>query len=152
LVLNLVSRGFKDNDRYNVLYSTPSCYIKAVNEAAAAQDVEFTVKTDDYFPYASDTHAYWAGYFTSRPNLKRNERLGNNLLQVIHPPHQEEFSFTSRYIAGGQTVGFLFKSQRSRSRPRFKLLETGHGNFATSRRHHWNVKRECCPRLHQTLG
>jgi lysosomal alpha-mannosidase len=74
--------GFKDNDRYNVIYSTPSCYIKAVNEAAAAQDVEFTVKTDDYFPYASDTHTYWAGYFTSRPNLKRNERLGNNLLQA----------------------------------------------------------------------
>ena len=28
-------------------------------------------KTDDFFPYGSDSHGYWTGYFTSRPTSKR---------------------------------------------------------------------------------
>ena len=36
----------------------------------------------DFFPYASDPHAYWTGYFTSRPTIKRFERVGNHFLQV----------------------------------------------------------------------
>nr|XP_022916135.1 lysosomal alpha-mannosidase-like [Onthophagus taurus] len=76
--------GFKKlRPDINVIYSTPSCYVKAVNEAAKAQDITYQVKTDDFFPYASDAHSYWTGYFTSRPNSKRNERMGNNFLQVI---------------------------------------------------------------------
>lgn len=39
-------------------------------------------KDDDFFPYATDPHSYWTGYYTSRPSLKRSERLGNNFLQV----------------------------------------------------------------------
>ena len=27
-------------------------------------------KQDDFFPYASDPHAYWTGYFSSRPTSK----------------------------------------------------------------------------------
>ncbi|XP_049836992.1 lysosomal alpha-mannosidase-like isoform X2 [Schistocerca gregaria] len=62
----------------NVLYSTPSCYLKAVNEA----NVTWPLKYDDFFPYGSDYHSYWTGFYTSRPNLKYFERLGNNYLQV----------------------------------------------------------------------
>lgn len=62
----------------NVFYSSPSCYIKALNEA----NQHWPVKTDDFFPYASDPHAYWTGYYTSRPTSKRFERIGNNFLQV----------------------------------------------------------------------
>lgn len=62
----------------NVFYSTPSCYLKALNEA----DVTWTVKTDDFFPYGSDNHAYWTGYFTSRPSLKGYIKMTNNILQV----------------------------------------------------------------------
>ena len=39
-------------------------------------------KLDDFFPYASDPHAYWTGYFTSRPAFKGMIRYGNNILQV----------------------------------------------------------------------
>lgn len=39
-------------------------------------------KSDDFFPYASDNHTFWNGYFVSRPTLKRFERMGNNFLQV----------------------------------------------------------------------
>ncbi|UXI16369.1 Mite allergen Der p7 [Sarcoptes scabiei] len=62
----------------NVFYSTPLCYTKALYD----YNRTWTVKYDDYFPYASDPHAYWTGYFTSRPALKRMERIGNNWLQV----------------------------------------------------------------------
>ncbi|KAG5887527.1 hypothetical protein JTB14_022139 [Gonioctena quinquepunctata] len=71
-------RGFKDNTEFNVIYSTPSCYVKAVNEA----NPNLTLKTDDFFPYTSADHEVWAGYFTSRPNSKRFERIGHNILQA----------------------------------------------------------------------
>lgn len=64
---------------FNVFYSTPSCYLKAVNDIGIA----WPTKDDDFFPYGSDSHSYWTGYFTSRPTLKFFERLGNNFLQVV---------------------------------------------------------------------
>ena len=42
----------------------------------------WTSKTDDFFPYATDPHSIWTGYFTSRPVLKRYERYSNNVLQI----------------------------------------------------------------------
>ncbi|XP_050319281.1 lysosomal alpha-mannosidase isoform X2 [Bactrocera neohumeralis] len=62
----------------NLLYSTPSCYLKSLHDAG----ISWPTKDDDFFPYASDPHAYWTGYFTSRPTLKRYERVGNHFLQV----------------------------------------------------------------------
>jgi Alpha mannosidase middle domain/Glycosyl hydrolases family 38 N-terminal domain len=51
----------------NLFYSTPSCYLKSLQESG----LTWPTKTDDFFPYASDPHAYWSGYFTSRPTSKR---------------------------------------------------------------------------------
>ncbi|CAF4980361.1 unnamed protein product [Rotaria sp. Silwood1] len=62
----------------NVFYSTPSCYLYALNKA----NQTWTSKSDDFFPYANHPHGYWTGYFTSRPALKRYERYSNNILQV----------------------------------------------------------------------
>ncbi|XP_017153506.2 lysosomal alpha-mannosidase isoform X1 [Drosophila miranda] len=62
----------------NLIYSTPSCYLKSLHESG----ITWPTKSDDFFPYASDPHAYWTGYFTSRPTLKRFERDGNHFLQV----------------------------------------------------------------------
>jgi hypothetical protein len=64
----------------NVIYSTPSCYLKAVND----EGLTYSTKQDDFFPYGSDYQTYWTGYFTSRPTSKYFERLGNNFLQVTH--------------------------------------------------------------------
>ena len=61
-----------------MLYSTPSCYLKALND----ENLEWSTKQDDFFPYSSDPHAFWTGYYTSRPTLKYFERKGNNFLQV----------------------------------------------------------------------
>ncbi|KAN0028185.1 hypothetical protein ACTFIV_010018 [Dictyostelium citrinum] len=68
-------------DKYglNLLYSTPSIYIDAVNAA----NVVWDVKTDDLFPYADDAYSYWTGYFVSRPALKGYVRQNNALLHVV---------------------------------------------------------------------
>ena len=51
--------------RINAFYSTPSCYLKSLNDAGKT----WPIKSDDFFPYASDPHAYWTGYFTSRYSI-----------------------------------------------------------------------------------
>ena len=73
--------------KFNLFYSTPSCYAKAIN----GHDVSWPTKTDDFFPHQSQKYGeidgYWTGYFTSRPALKYMVRQGSNLLQVSenHP-------------------------------------------------------------------
>ncbi|XVF16105.1 hypothetical protein REPUB_Repub10bG0002600 [Reevesia pubescens] len=57
--------------RVNALYSTPSIY----TDAKYAMSKSWPLKTDDYFPYADRANAYWTGYFTSRPALKRYVRI-----------------------------------------------------------------------------
>ena len=44
-------------------------------------------KTDDFFPYASDPHSYWTGYYTSRPSSKLFMRQGELWSQVSFPIH-----------------------------------------------------------------
>ncbi|XP_029158276.1 lysosomal alpha-mannosidase isoform X1 [Nylanderia fulva] len=68
----------RNGSRVNVIYSTPSCYLKALND----KQLQWPTKSDDFFPYASDPHSYWTGYFSSRPTSKYFERMGNNLLQT----------------------------------------------------------------------
>lgn len=70
-------RQSKDSN-INVFYSTPSCYLKSLHDA----NITWPSKTDDFFPYSSDPHSFWTGYFTSRPTIKRFERVGNHFLQV----------------------------------------------------------------------
>lgn len=67
-----------NGSRFNLLYSTPSCYVKSLNSVKKS----WPLKTDDFFPYGSDAHSYWTGYFTSRPAFKYMVRQGSNLLQV----------------------------------------------------------------------
>ncbi|XP_034043246.1 lysosomal alpha-mannosidase [Thalassophryne amazonica] len=66
--------------KVNVLYSTPSCYLQELHRA----NLTWTLKTDDFFPYADNAHDFWTGYFTSRPALKRYERVSNGNLQVCN--------------------------------------------------------------------
>merc|ERR1719295_2313401 len=60
-------------------YSTPSCYLNALRENT---DMVYPIKSDDFFPYASGSHSYWTGYFTSRPSIKLAEREGARDLAV----------------------------------------------------------------------
>jgi len=74
------------NGTVKAMYSTPSIYTKAKN----AEKVTWSVKTDDFFPYADGADNYWTGYFTSRPALKRYIRVQSAFLQVAR--HMELFS------------------------------------------------------------
>lgn len=65
-------------ERVRVFYSTPSCYLKALHNTGR----RWSVKLDDFFPYADAINTYWTGYFTSRPSLKYHIRIGNNILQA----------------------------------------------------------------------
>lgn len=62
-----------------MLYSNLSYY----TDLKLAEDLTWSVKTDDFFPYSSGKHQYWSGFFTSRPALKRFARVGNTLLQQV---------------------------------------------------------------------
>lgn len=65
--------------KINLFYSTPSCYLNALHESTK---LTWPKKTQDFFPYSTDNHTYWSGYFSSRPTQKRFEREGNHFLQV----------------------------------------------------------------------
>lgn len=63
--------------KINAFYSTPSCYLLALNQAGNV----WPVKTDDFMPYASDAHTYWTGYYTSRAAFKGYSKYTNTVLQ-----------------------------------------------------------------------
>ncbi|KAG1658220.1 Lysosomal alpha-mannosidase [Nymphon striatum] len=66
------------NPDVNVFYSTPSCYLNSLHKA----NLTWSIKKQDFLPYASDQHSYWSGYFSSRPTFKRFIRYSNNFLQI----------------------------------------------------------------------
>ena len=70
---NSTGHGFK------MVYSTPSRYMDSVADSIGST---LSNKTDDHFPYADTPHAYWTGYYTSRPALKGYIRDSNNMLQT----------------------------------------------------------------------
>ncbi|XP_062034472.1 lysosomal alpha-mannosidase-like [Lepus europaeus] len=67
-----------NGSRVHVLYSTPACYLWELNKA----NLTWSLKEDDFFPYADGPQQFWTGYFSSRPALKRYERVSYNFLQV----------------------------------------------------------------------
>jgi len=79
LIYYVNQRQITNGSKVNVFYSTPSCYVKALNEA----NKTWSVKYDDFFPYANKPHAFWTGYFTSRPALKYYVRIAGNYLQTF---------------------------------------------------------------------
>ncbi|CAI9569330.1 unnamed protein product [Staurois parvus] len=79
-LMRLVNARQANGSNVNVLYSTPSCYLNALNRA----NLSWPMKMDDFFPYADGAHMFWTGYFTSRPGFKGYERLSNNFLQVCN--------------------------------------------------------------------
>ena len=58
-------------DDITLLYSTPSEYINALKQ----EKVQWPVRYDDMFPYADQSEDYWTGYFSSRADAKKQDRL-----------------------------------------------------------------------------
>ena len=66
--------GLENN--IELIYSTPSMYIDAI----AKNEIVWSTKYDDMFPYADNSLSYWTGYFTSRANDKGNMRRASHTL------------------------------------------------------------------------
>lgn len=49
---------YSQNGTVNVMYSTPSIYMKYLNDD---NDVTWSTKSDDFFPYADSPWDYWTG-------------------------------------------------------------------------------------------
>ncbi|KAM8843149.1 lysosomal alpha-mannosidase [Synchiropus picturatus] len=79
-LIRYVNARQADGSGVHLLYSTPSCYLQELHRA----NLTWPLKTDDFFPYADDAHDFWTGYFSSRPALKRYERVSNNNLQTCN--------------------------------------------------------------------
>ncbi|XP_024863643.1 lysosomal alpha-mannosidase [Kryptolebias marmoratus] len=79
-LIRYVNAQQANGSRVNVLYSTPSCYLQELHQA----NLTWPLKEDDFFPYADNAHNFWTGYFTSRPALKRYERISNSHLQTCN--------------------------------------------------------------------
>jgi hypothetical protein len=65
-------------ERYNayMFYSTPSIYVRAVH----SYNLTWSLKKDDFLPYADGPHAFWTGFFTSRAGFKGYVRKMSALL------------------------------------------------------------------------
>ncbi|KAH3755937.1 lysosomal alphamannosidase [Pelomyxa schiedti] len=68
----------------NIFYSTPSRYVEAVNAYQNTYGTTWSVKTDDFFPYADSAHSFWTGYFTSRPAQKGFTQSRTSILHTAH--------------------------------------------------------------------
>ncbi|GAB0091340.1 Alpha-mannosidase [Sergentomyia squamirostris] len=98
----------QNGSNFNLVYSTPSCYLKSLYDAG----ITWPTKTDDFIPYASDPHAFWTGYYTSKPALKRLERMGNGFLQICKQltalaPQKEDKSLQSHLDYLTEIMGVL---------------------------------------------
>lgn len=67
-LIEQVNKQFPD---VHLHYSSPQCYLKAVQDLKP----KLEVKSRDY-------HPYWTGYYSSRPVVKYLDRYVNNLLQA----------------------------------------------------------------------
>lgn len=52
----------------------------ATETSSFSSPVKWSIKTDDFFPYSDCPNCFWTGYFTSRPSLKRFERVASSFL------------------------------------------------------------------------
>jgi hypothetical protein len=108
-------------DEINAFYSTPEMYTDYKyqeflknnidnGEDGGEEDspiMDFEVKTDDFFPYSDCEHCFWTGYFTSRPALKKLERVGSSFLQTAR---QIQALFAKDTTLGSEEINELEKA------------------------------------------
>ena len=76
--LDKIIRAVNLNGTVHAQYSTPSIYYKA----KLAEGTTWSVKTDDFFPYADGPQQQITGFYTSRPGKKGYIRSSSILLQT----------------------------------------------------------------------
>lgn len=74
-----VNQRQRDRSNVNIFYSTPACYLHALNQ----ENIKWPMKYDDFFPYADQAYKFWTGFYTSRPALKYNVRQAGSYLHAV---------------------------------------------------------------------
>ena len=69
--LDSIIDGVNAEGTIKAMYSTPSIYLKAKH----AENVQWSVKTDDFFPYADGGDSYWTGSASSPTRLLSHTRV-----------------------------------------------------------------------------
>jgi len=108
-----------------VFYSTPEIY----TEAKYSEGIVWNVKEDDFFPYSDCNDCFWTGYFTSRPNLKRLERVASSFL---HAARQVDAT-GSMMLSGNFNYGN--ESPLDRLDEAISILQHHDGVSGTSKQH-----------------
>jgi hypothetical protein len=89
-------------NKVNIFYSSPEYYTQCkykesirtqqpkrvptsrtrsgITQERVDNGVAWTVKQDDFFPYSDCPDCFWTGFFTSRPALKKLERVSSSFL------------------------------------------------------------------------
>ncbi|KAL0223649.1 hypothetical protein P9112_003039 [Eukaryota sp. TZLM1-RC] len=75
MLMNSINERYDDVDIY---WSTPEIYLDKVLE----EKVEFPVYNGDFFPYSDNADAYWTGYYSTSPVLKKKIRSSESILRV----------------------------------------------------------------------
>jgi len=76
--LDKIIRAVNQNGTIRAQYSTPSLYYKAKLQ----ENITWSVKTDDFFPYADGAEQQITGFYSSRPGKKGYVRSSSILLQA----------------------------------------------------------------------
>jgi hypothetical protein len=63
-------------------FSTPHNYSNSVYEEIRKKNITLSEKSDDFFPYQDVPHAYWSGFFSSKPSMKGMIRTASKYLQA----------------------------------------------------------------------
>merc|ERR1712176_894426 len=72
------------SEKYDIQYSTPACYANNVKEIYMNNPEMLGLYEDnDFFPYADFEHAYWTGYYSSKPTFKKKVREAGNFLNCL---------------------------------------------------------------------
>lgn len=70
--------------QYEFTYSSMTAYFDAVDADAKSLEIEWSVESGDFWQYShhSIPGSYWTGYFTSRPEIKREIRAYSDFVQA----------------------------------------------------------------------
>ena len=91
-------------------YSTLTDYFSALHTFQKANKIDWSVRQGDFFPYASDNISYWAGYYTSRPDLKQLSRNASAVLRMSETAQVIADAFGLSLLSSPANLTYLRKA------------------------------------------
>ncbi|CAD8144119.1 unnamed protein product [Paramecium pentaurelia] len=85
----LIDNINQKNGTQQIHFSTPHQYLKRLNQ----QNLQYSVKFDDFFPYSDNHQSYWTGYYTSRISFKGYVRQLSKEFQQIKTFLSKQISY-----------------------------------------------------------